>query len=478
MSKAKLSEKIGYGFGDMSSSMFWKIFTYYLPFFYSNIFGLTLSEGAMLLLVTKLWDAVFDPCMGIIADRTRTKWGKYRPYLLWMAIPFAFMGVLTFTVPHFAHGWKLFYAYATYILMMTVYSGINVPYAAMLGVISDDQRERTVFSSFRMFFAFGGSFLALAIFEPIRNFFGGISSPTAWTLSMVVIGIICAILFFCCFSMTREHVVTSDAVKVEDTPDAQGKGKPAKASVWHDIKSLVSNIPWWILLVASIAAVFFSSIRGGTAAYYFQDYLGNKAQLGRGITLSCGVFLAIGEVANMFGVIFAVPVSNRIGKSHTYLFAMLIAGVLSILFYYLPVTVGGVWGMLILQVLINACCGITYPLLWSMFADIGDWSEWKHGNSSTGLIFSSSSMAQKIGGAVGSALVLWLLSAFGYKAVQGAIQSAGAVHGLNLMMSWFPAIACLVAVVAVAFYPLTNDEMKKISADLKIRREAHRHPQN
>jgi GPH family glycoside/pentoside/hexuronide:cation symporter len=180
----------------------------------------------------------------------------------------------------------------------------------------------------------------------------------------------------------------------------------------------------------------------------------------------------------MFGVIFAVPVSNRIGKSHTYLFAMLIAGVLSILFYYLPVTVGGVWGMLILQVLINACCGITYPLLWSMFADIGDWSEWKHGNSSTGLIFSSSSMAQKIGGAVGSALVLWLLSAFGYKAVQGAIQSAGAVHGLNLMMSWFPAIACLVAVVAVAFYPLTNDEMKKISADLKIRREAHRHPQN
>jgi GPH family glycoside/pentoside/hexuronide:cation symporter len=238
MSKAKLSEKIGYGFGDMSSSMFWKIFTYYLPFFYSNIFGLTLSEGAMLLLVTKLWDAVFDPCMGIIADRTRTKWGKYRPYLLWMAIPFAFMGVLTFTVPHFAHGWKLFYAYATYILMMTVYSGINVPYAAMLGVISDDQRERTVFSSFRMFFAFGGSFLALAIFEPIRNFFGGISSPTAWTLSMVVIGIICAILFFCCFSMTREHVVTSDAVKVEDTPDAQGKGKPAKASVWHDIKSL------------------------------------------------------------------------------------------------------------------------------------------------------------------------------------------------------------------------------------------------
>lgn len=290
MSKAKLSEKIGYGFGDMSSSMFWKIFTYYLPFFYSNIFGLTLSEGAMLLLVTKLWDAVFDPCMGIIADRTRTKWGKYRPYLLWMAIPFAFMGVLTFTVPHFAHGWKLFYAYATYILMMTVYSGINVPYAAMLGVISDDQRERTVFSSFRMFFAFGGSFLALAIFEPIRNFFGGISSPTAWTLSMVVIGIICAILFFCCFSMTREHVVTSDAVKVEDTPDAQGKGKPAKASVWHDIKSLVSNVPWWILLVASIAAVFFSSIRGGTAAYYFQDYLGNKAQLGRGSLCPVGSF--------------------------------------------------------------------------------------------------------------------------------------------------------------------------------------------
>ncbi|MCO6026339.1 MFS transporter [Prevotella cerevisiae] len=470
MPNTKLSEKIGYGFGDMSSSMFWKIFTYYLPFFYSNIFGLTLSEGAMLLLVTKLWDAVFDPCMGIIADRTRTRWGKYRPYLLWMAIPFAVMGVLTFTVPHFTHGWQLFYAYATYILMMTVYSGINVPYAAMLGVVSDDPRERTVFSSFRMFFAFGGSFLALAIFEPIRDLFGGVNSQTAWTLSMLVIGMICAILFFCCFSMTREHVVTLDTVKTDEVTDGQHEVGMKKASIGHDIKSLIFNLPWWILLVASIAAVFFSSIRGGTAAYFFQDCLGNHASLGGGVVLSCGVFLAVGEVANMFGVIFAVPVSNKLGKSHTYLLAMLIAGILSVVFYFLPVTVSGVWGMLILQVLINACCGITYPLLWSMFADIGDWSEWKHGNSSTGLIFSSSSMAQKIGGAIGSALVLWLLSAFGYQAVQGVAQTSGALHGLNLMMSWFPAIACLIAVVAVAFYPLTNKKMEVISAELKERR--------
>nr|MBP7472562.1 MFS transporter [Prevotella sp.] len=471
MAKNKLTEKIGYGFGDMSSSMFWKIFTYYLPFFYSNIFGLSLSEGAMLLLVTKLWDAFFDPMMGIIADRTRTRWGKYRPYLLWIAIPFAIMGVLTFTVPHFVHGLKLFYAYVTYILMMTVYSAINVPYAAMLGVLSDDDHERTIFSSFRMFFAFGGSFIALAIFEPIRDFFGGVGSTTAWTLTMIVVGIICAILFFCCFAMTREHVKTSETIISDDDSD---KAVAEKPSIGHDIKNLVSNLPWWILLVASIAAVFFSSIRGGAAAYFFQDYLGKNAMLSGSLALSCGMFLAIGEISNMFGVLMAVPVSERLGKSHTYLYAMLGAGILSVVFYFMPTTVTGIWGMLILQILINVCCGITYPLLWSMFADIGDWSEWKNGNSSTGLIFSSSSMAQKIGGAVGSALVLWLLNAFGYQAVQGAVQSLGALHGLSLMMSWFPAIACAIAVVAVAFYPLTDAKMKDITAELKIRRNKNK----
>ncbi|MDE6459496.1 MAG: MFS transporter, partial [Paramuribaculum sp.] len=159
---APLKEKIGYGFGDMASSMFWKVFSYYLPFFYSNIFGLSLADAATLVLVTRIWDGISDPMMGIVADRTKTRWGKYRPYLLWVAAPFSICGILLFTTPDWAYAGKLIWAYVTYVLMMTVYTGINVPYGAMLGVVSDNPHEKTVFSSFRMFFAYAGSFIALA----------------------------------------------------------------------------------------------------------------------------------------------------------------------------------------------------------------------------------------------------------------------------------------------------------------------------
>lgn len=452
----RLSEKIGYGLGDMSSSMFWKIFTYYLPFFYSQVFGLTLGEAATLLLVTKLWDALFDPLMGIIADRTKTRYGKYRPYLLWMAVPFAIMGVLTFITPSFTHGWKLFYAYASYILMMTVYSGINVPYGAMLGVVSDDAQERTVFSSYRMFFAYGGSFLALAIFEPVRDFFGGMNSTLAWTFTMVVVGAICAVLFYLCFRMTKEHVVPVF--------------KKEKNSIAKDCLALLSNKSWWILLIAAIAALLFNSIRGGVAAYFFKDYIGQFNSLGMGLTLSCGMFLAIGEIANMVGVVLAVPISKKIGKKDTYIMAMIGSGVLSIVFYYMPQNVLGVWCLLVLQVVISAFAGMTFPLLWSMYADISDYSEYKNGRSSTGLIFSSSSMAQKFGGAFGSALILWILAAFSYNTAQNAIQPSTTLNGLNLMMSWIPAIGCAIAAIAVVFYPLSEKKLKSISNELEMRR--------
>lgn len=168
---ATLKEKIGYGFGDMSSSMFWKIFSYYLPIFYSNIYGLSLADTGVLLLVTRIWDAVSDPMMGIIADRTHTRWGKYRPYLLWISLPFAVCGILMFTTPDFGPTGKLVWAYVTYILMMTVYTAINVPYGAMLGVMTDDSDTKTVFSSYRMFFAYGGSFIALFAWEPLCTWF-------------------------------------------------------------------------------------------------------------------------------------------------------------------------------------------------------------------------------------------------------------------------------------------------------------------
>lgn len=175
---ARLSEKIGYGFGDMASSMFWKIFSFFLPFFYSNIFGLSLIDAGMLMLVTRVWDAVSDPMMGVICDRTHTRWGKYRPYLLWIALPFALCGVMLFMTPDAGYGFKLFWAYFTYILMMTCYTAINVPYGAMLDVVTTSSQEKTVFSSYRMFFSYAGSFMALLAWEPLCGLFNGTGAGT------------------------------------------------------------------------------------------------------------------------------------------------------------------------------------------------------------------------------------------------------------------------------------------------------------
>ena len=263
--RTSLKEKIGYGFGDMSSSMFWKIFSYYLPFFYSNIFGLRLDQVGVLLVVTRIWDAVSDPMMGIIADRTRTRWGKYRPYLLFMALPFALCGVLLFTTPDASPTMKLVWAYVTYILMMTVYTGINVPYGAMLGVMTDDSDTKTVLSSFRMFFAYGGSFIALFCWEPLCNALGGYSTPEGWQHAMIVIAGFCLILFLLSFAMTREKLHTGST-----------------SSIASDFKSLVRNAPWWILIGAALCSNLFNTVRGSTVAYFFNDVIGPEVHLNLG----------------------------------------------------------------------------------------------------------------------------------------------------------------------------------------------------
>nr|AIA99573.1 hypothetical protein [uncultured bacterium contig00010(2014)] len=450
---ARLSEKIGYGLGDWASSMFWKIFSYYLPFFYSNIFGLTLKDAALLLLVTKIYDAVTDPMMGVIADRTRTRWGRYRPWLLWMALPFAVIGVLTFTTPMASYSGKLVWAYATYLAMMTAYTAINVPYGAMLGVVTVDSREKTVFSSYRMFFAYAGSFVAVAMFEPLVNLTGGGSS--GWQRAMIVVGAIVMVLFWGCFALTHEHV----------KPAAEREN----GSVGRDLLHLATNGPWWILFAAAIGVLIFNSIRGGAAAYFFKDFV-DGAPLMSNVVFTAGLFLAVGEIANMLGVVLAVPLSAKFGKKRTYIGAIAVTAILGAAFFFVPATVTGYWTMLALQIVISVAAGVTFPLLWSMYADVADHSELRHGRASTGLIFSSSSMAQKFGGALGSALILWLLAAFGYDTAGGATQSAEAITGVRLLMSWIPAAGSVIAAVAMMFYPLNEARISLIEKELKARR--------
>ena len=474
IAKAGLSEKIGYGFGDMSSSMFWKIFSYYLPFFYSNIFGLSLAHAGTLVLVTKLYDAVSDPVMGLIADRTNTRWGKYRPYLLWIAIPFAVAGVLAFFTPQTDnYTFKHVYAYVTYILMMTVYTAINVPYGAMLGVMTDDSREKSVFSSFRMFFAFIGSFIAMGSFEPLlklrQSILGTLpaewtladSTPADWTIAVSVIGIVCAVLFILSFVMTRERVTEAEMAK---EPVRENSNETAKTSVAEDLKALVANGPWWMLLGGGIAILLFNCVRGGAAAYYFADVLGTNA------IFTLALFLTVGEISQLVGVVVTVPVSEKIGKKATFLLVLVAVTVLSVIVAFLPETPAGMWALLVSQILICIAIGINSPLLWSMFADVADYSELKNGRASTGLIFSSSSMAQKFGAAFGSAIVLWVLMAFGYDNAKGAVQTPEALATIKALISWIPAIGSAAGIAIMLGYPLTDKKMSQIRQELSKKR--------
>lgn len=454
-----LKEKIGYGFGDMASSMFWKVFSYYLPFFYSNVFGLTLVDAGVLVLVTRIWDGISDPMMGIIADRTHTRWGKYRPYLLWVALPFAVCGVLLFTTPDASYAGKLVWAYVTYIMMMTVYTCINVPYGAMLGVVTDDPHQKTVFSSYRMFFAYGGSFIALAAWEPLCSLFGGegLSVQMSWTASMAVTGAVCLLLFLLCFRMTRERITTVSSVSVN-----------------KDFKSLLSNRPWWILIAAALCFNLFNTVRGATVAYFFADVIGTDAHLvllSISVLFYSGLFLSVGEVANMVGVALAVPVSKRLGKKTTFTMVNVGLALLSTGFFFLPVTPAGYWLMLLFQIMISILTGVMSPLVWSMYADVSDYAELKYKSASTGLIFSSSSMAQKFGGALGGAAVLWLLGAFGYSESAGAAaQPQSAINCLWYLMSFIPAAVAVFAALAATAYPLTTEKVNDIVRNLKHQR--------
>ena len=451
--KTTFREKVGYGFGDMSSSMFWKIFSYYLPFFYSNIFGLTLDQVGLLLVVTRIWDAVSDPMMGILADRTETKWGKYRPYLLIMAVPFALSGIFLFTTPDASPTMKLVWAYVTYIMMMTVYTGINVPYGAMLGVMTDDSGSKTVLSSYRMFFAYGGSFIALFCWEPLCNALGGYGTPSGWQHTMFVIAALCLVLFLLCFRMTKEKV----------KPEAAG-------SVGKDFKSLLRNAPWWLLVGAALCSNLFNTVRGSTIAYFFNDVISQDAHLNLGplsFVSYAGLFLSIGEVCNMVGVALAVPFSKALGKKTTYVISLIALIVLSISFFYVPVT--AYWMMLVLQIVISIFTGIISPLVWSMYADVADFAEDRDGSSSTGLIFSSGSMAQKFGGAFGGAAVMWMLAGFGYNP-DAAVQTASAVNGLKILMSWIPAAVAALSLIVMFFYPLTTGKMEEIQNSLSLKR--------
>ncbi len=457
----KLHEKIGYGFGDMASSMFWKLFGAYLMVFYTDVFGISAAIVGTMFLVTRVWDAFVDPVVGVVADRTETKWGKFRPFLLWLAVPFGIIGILTFTTPEMGHTAKVVYAFVTYSLMMVVYSAINVPYASLLGVMSPDPKDRNVLSTFRMAFAYLGSFAALFFFMKVVEYFGGVegapvaAQQSAWTKAVACFAIVCVALFLGCFFLTKERI---RPIKVEEN------------SVSEDLKDLVHNRPWWILLGAGVAALVFNSIRDGATVYYFKYFIeeseANKVGIFGSTFALSALYLGLGQLANIIGVVLAAPISNVIGKKNTYLGAMALATVLSIVFYWF--TKEQLVFIFVFQVLISICAGAIFPLLWSMYADCADYSELTTGNRATGLIFSSSSMSQKFGWAIGSAVTGWLLAAFGF--VPNEAQSPDTINGIKMCLSLLPAVGTILSVIFIAAYPLSEKKVAENAAKLEVLR--------
>ncbi|WP_075341472.1 MFS transporter [Tenacibaculum agarivorans] len=460
MQKLKLSEKIGYGFGDFASSMFWKLFTMYLLFFYTDVFGISAAVVGTMFLVTRVFDGLNDPIMGAIADRTNTKWGKFRPYLLWMAIPFAFVGVLTFSTPDLSTSGKIVYAYITYTLMMIVYTSINIPYASLLGVITSNIKERTSLASYRFIFAFAGSILVLALAEPLVSVFskqGNVENQAiGWQYTVTIFGIIATLFFLGTFYLTKERI---------KPPKAQ------KTDLKTDLKDLAKNKPWFILLGAGVCALIFNSLRDGATIYYFKYYFISQNAfklplLDINITYST-LYLVLGQAANIVGVILAKPISAKLGKKTTFFMAMVLACVFSCIFFWFKEN--HLQFIFIFQFLISACAGIIFPLLWSMYADIADYSEWKTGRRATGLIFSSSSMSQKMGWTLGGALTGWMLAYYGFEA--NVVQTENAKFGIRMMLSFIPAIGAIGSAIFIYFYKLDDQFIQKINTELTQRRE-------
>ncbi len=457
MEKLQLKEKVGYGLGDFSSSMFWKMFSVYLLFFYTDVFGIPAAVVGTMFLITRIFDGLNDPLMGIIADRTTTRYGKFRPYLLWIAAPFGLLGILLFTTPDFTINQKIVYAYLTYCAMMIAYTAVNVPYSSLLGVMTSDLEDRTSLASYRFLFAFAGSILVLATAEPLAELLGGKGEnpQTGWQQTMTIYSFIAALLFIGTFLLTRERI----------TPSAS-----QETSLKDDLKDLAKNKPWFILLGAGICTLIFNSIRDGSTIYYFKYYVVSQEAFQLPvvqvtITFST-LYLVLGQMANILGVLLAKPVSALIGKKNTFIGAMALAAVMSALFYFFRADQVSI--IFIFQFLISTCAGIIFPLLWSMYADIADYSEWKTGRRATGLIFSSSSMSQKMGWTLGGALTGWILAYYGFEANMEQTQEAQ--KGIRMMMSILPAVGACLSAFFLVFYKLNDAFMEKINLDLTERR--------
>jgi GPH family glycoside/pentoside/hexuronide:cation symporter len=410
--KLSIREKVGYAVGDTASNLYFQTFLLFIPIFYTDVVGLPAAAVATMFAVSRLFDAVNDPFMGTVADRTQTRWGKFRPYLLWMAVPFGLAGFLAFSSPDFGPTGKLLYAYLTYNLLMIAYTAINVPYAALMGVMTSHTMERTSLAAYRFVGVFTGQLIIQGAALWMVGYFGQGDERAGWKWTMACIGVLAIALFWVCFATTRE--------RVSPPPGQEG-------DLRRDLRSLL-NRPWLLVGLATFFQLTFIVARGSTVAYYFKYFVQGQAVSFLGFTavsvVSQASFLFLGPADVV--LIFTL---NLIGQ-----------------FVWGPVSV----------------------LQWAMYTDVADYMEWKNGRRATALVMAASLFMLKLGLAMGGAFVVWMLGVYGFEA--NVEQSAETLRGIRLLMSVFPSLFGLVAAGLMVFYPLSEKVMGQVEHDLTARR--------
>jgi glycoside/pentoside/hexuronide:cation symporter, GPH family len=455
--RLSIKEKVGFSLGDAASNLYFQTFVVFLPIFYTDVFGISAAAMGTMLLVTRIFDAANDPIMGMIADRTETRWGKFRPYIAWLAVPFALAGVLAFTTPDLSDRGLLIYAYATYMLLVVMYTAVNVPYSALMGVITPNSAERTEVSTYRFVAAFIGQLIigSTALWLVLR--LGGGNEQQGWQLTMAVYGVLAVALLFGTFYLTRERVPAQKSL--------QGK-------IGEDLKDLFVNKPWVLIALATVLQLTYIVMRGSATPYYFRyfvqdqqlDLFGNTIDLT--YTVFTSSFVTIGTVATLIGAISTKLFTNRIDKKTVYSAFLIASAVSSIAFFF--VQPDSVLVIFALIVLVSFFFGSVSVIQWAIYTDAADFGEWKFGRRATGLIMAASLFALKLGLTLGGAAVGWILGAYGFEA--GVLQSEETMTGIRLLMSFFPAVFGIAGGLVMLFYPLNDKMMVTIEEDLTARR--------
>ena len=444
---AKLKEKIGYALGDAAAGgITWKIMSIAFPVFFTNVFGLTIADTATLMLVARLFDVVTDPMMGALADRTQSRFGTYRPWLIYGAIPFGLIFALLLFTPDFGPVGKRIWAYSLYLMMMAVYTAVNVPYGSLLGVMTDDDNEKNQFSSYRMVGAYAMGFITLLSFPYLQKMVGG-SDAHQYAVLGAGFGILAAAMTLACGLLTTERLKPVRAEKFSFKPFAD----------------LFKNKPWIYLTLIGIGTNFFNGFRYAVAAYLLTYCLGGDITI-NGLIINYTVFMTFGEVTCMiFGGVSPKFTEWMGSKKKAFYVATLICIVFSVAFFFVPMDASYIWVMIALVVLTSVGVGLYSPLLWSMYADVADYATEKNGTSSTGLIFSSGTMSQKFGSAISGSLVALLLGVAGF--VSGTNPETGETvititneesvrQMIWCLFSIFPAIIACLMILLVAKYPI------------------------